>query len=74
MRVAEKTEPDDVTNRELRVLSRQRPIEARLRLRARVILLAAEGGRNKDSPSIMPWTGAKRHCGGSGSCKAAPTH
>ena len=48
MRVAEKIELDAVTERELRVLSRRRRVEARLQQRARVILLAAEGWQNKD--------------------------
>ena len=48
MRVAEKIELDDATDRELRVLSKRRRIEARLQQRARVILLAAEGWQNKD--------------------------
>ena len=48
MRVAEKIELDDATDRELRVLSKRRRIEARLQQRARVILLAAQGWQNKD--------------------------
>jgi len=48
MRVAEKIELDDATDRELRALSKRRRIEARLQQRARVILLAAEGWQNKD--------------------------
>jgi transposase len=48
MRVAEKIELDAVTERELRVLSRGRRVEARLQQRARVILLAAQGLQNKD--------------------------
>ena len=46
MRVAEKIELDDATERELRVLSKRRRIEARLQQRARVILLAAQGWQN----------------------------
>src|SRR5664280_2572549 len=48
MRVAEKIELDAATERELRVLSKRRRIEARLQQRARVILLAAQGWQNKD--------------------------
>ena len=48
MRVAEKIELDAVTERELRVLSKRRRVEARLQQRARVILLAARGLQNKD--------------------------
>ncbi|NDZ17707.1 hypothetical protein C7T35_32170 [Variovorax sp. WS11] len=48
MRVAETIELDSATERELRSLSKQRRIEARLQQRARVILLAAEGWQNKD--------------------------
>ena len=48
MRIAENIELDDATDRELRVLSKRRRIEARLQQRARVILLAAEGRQNKD--------------------------
>ena len=48
MRVAEKIELDVETERELRVLSKRRRIEARVQQRARVILLAAEGWQNKD--------------------------
>ena len=48
MRVAEKIELDAATERELRVLSKRRRIEARLQQRARVILLAAQGWHNKE--------------------------
>jgi transposase len=48
MRVAEKIELDAATERELRVLSKRRRIEARLQQRARVILLAAQGWQNKE--------------------------
>jgi transposase len=48
MRVAETIELDAAAERELRVLSKRRRIEARLQQRARVILLAAQGWQNKD--------------------------
>jgi transposase len=48
MRVAEKVELDAATNRELRLLSKRRRIEATLQQRARVILLAAQGWQNND--------------------------
>jgi transposase len=48
MRVAETIELDVTTERELRLLSKRRRIEARLQQRARVILLAAQGWQNKD--------------------------
>jgi transposase len=48
MRVAEKVELDATTERELRVLSKRRRIEARLQQRARMILLAAQGWQNKE--------------------------
>ena len=48
MRVAETIKLDAATERELRVLSKRRRIEARLQQRARVILLAAQGMQNKD--------------------------
>ena len=48
MRVAEKIELDAGIERELRVLSKRRRIEARLQQRARVILLAAQGWQNKE--------------------------
>jgi hypothetical protein len=48
MRVAETIELDVATERELRRLSKQRRIEARLQQRVRGILLAAEGWQNKD--------------------------
>ncbi len=48
MQVAETIELDGATERELRSLSKQRRIEARLQHRARVILLAAQGWQNED--------------------------
>ena len=48
MRVAKRIELDAATERELRVLSKRRRIEARLQQRACVILLAAQGWQNKD--------------------------
>jgi transposase len=48
MRVAEAINLDAQTERELRILSKRRRIEARLRQRAQVILLAAQGLQNKD--------------------------
>jgi len=48
MRVAEKVELDASTGRELRILAKRRRVQARVQQRARVILLAAEGWRNKD--------------------------
>ena len=48
MRVAKTIELDQHTQRELRVLSKRRRVEARLRQRALVILLAAKGMQNKD--------------------------
>lgn len=48
MRVAKKIELDAQAERELRSLSRGRRVEARVQQRARVILLAARGWRNKD--------------------------
>jgi transposase len=48
MRVAEAIKLDAATERELRLLSKQRRIEARLRQRALIILRAAEGLQNKD--------------------------
>ena len=48
MRVAEKIELDTSTDRQLRVLSKRRRVQARVQQRARLILLAAEGWRNKD--------------------------
>jgi DNA-binding NarL/FixJ family response regulator len=56
MRVAEKIELHDATDRELRVLSKRRRIEVRLQQRVRVILLAAEGWQNTDIASRLPWT------------------
>jgi transposase len=48
MRVAEAINLDAQTERELCILSKRRRIEARLRQRAQVILLAAQGLQNKD--------------------------
>jgi transposase len=48
MRVAEAINLDAQTERELRVLSKRGRIEARLRQRAQIILLAAQGWQNKD--------------------------
>lgn len=48
MRVAERIELDGATDRQLRILAKGRRVEARVKQRARVILLAAEGWRNKD--------------------------
>src|SRR5262245_15804275 len=48
MRVAEKIELDVQTERELRILSKRKRIEARLQQRARAILLASQGWQNKD--------------------------
>jgi transposase len=48
MRVAERIELDASTDRELRILAKRRRVQARVQQRARVILLAAEGWRNKD--------------------------
>jgi transposase len=48
MRVAETIELDEHTERELGVLARGRRVEARLRQRAHVVLLAAQGLQNKD--------------------------
>src|SRR6516165_12598749 len=48
MRVAEAIELDEHTERELRVLTRGRRVEARLQQRAQVVLLAAQGRQNKD--------------------------
>jgi transposase len=47
MRVAEKIELDAHAERELRILSKRRRVEARVQQRARVILLAAKGWQNK---------------------------
>ena len=43
MRIAKTIELDEATERELRVLSKRRRVEARLQRRARVVLLAWEG-------------------------------
>ncbi len=48
MRVAKTIELDEHTERELRVLTKRRTVEARLQQRALVVLLAAEGRQNKD--------------------------
>ena len=48
MRVAEKVELDAQAERELRILSKRRRVEARVQQRASVILLAAKGWQNKD--------------------------
>lgn len=48
VRVAKTIELDEHTERELRVLAKRRTVEARLQQRALVVLLAAEGGQNKD--------------------------
>jgi transposase len=47
MRVASKIELEAATERELRILSKRRRVEARVQQRARVILLAAKGAQNK---------------------------
>ena len=48
MRVADKIELDAQAERELRILSKRRRVEARVQQRAGVILLAAKGWQNKD--------------------------
>ncbi len=48
MRVAETIEVDAQVERELRILSKRRRVEARVQQRASVILLAAKGWQNKD--------------------------
>ena len=48
MRVADRIELDAQVERELRILSKRRRVEARVQQRASVILLAAEGWQNKD--------------------------
>ncbi len=48
MRVADRVKLDAHAERELRVLSKRRRVEARARQRASVILLAAKGWRNTD--------------------------
>lgn len=48
MRVAKTIELDEHTERELRVLTKRRTVQARLQQRALVVLLAAEGRQNKD--------------------------
>jgi hypothetical protein len=63
MRVAEKIELDAAIERELRVLSKRRRVEARLQKRARVILLAAQAGRTRTSPWRLRWIVVKWRCG-----------
>jgi transposase len=48
MRVADKIELNSQAERELRMLSQRRRVEARVQQRASVILLAAKGWQNKD--------------------------
>lgn len=48
MRIAEAINLDGETERELHILSRRRRVEARLRQRAQIVLLAAQGWQNKD--------------------------
>ncbi|HEX7481589.1 MAG TPA: IS630 family transposase, partial [Polyangiales bacterium] len=48
MRVAHKIVLDAQVERELRILSKRRRVEARVQQRASVILLAAKGAQNKD--------------------------
>lgn len=48
MRVADKIELDAQSERELRILSKRRRVEARVQQRASMILLAAKGWRNKN--------------------------
>jgi len=48
MRVADTFELDGQAERELRILSKRRRVEARVQQRASVILLAAKGWQNKD--------------------------
>lgn len=48
MRVADKIELDAQAERELRILSKRRRVEARVQQRASAILLAAQGWQNKD--------------------------
>jgi transposase len=48
MRVADKIELDPQSERELRILSKRRRVEARVQQRASMILLAAKGWRNKN--------------------------
>ena len=52
MRVAKMIELDEHTERELRVLSKRRRVEARLQQRALVVLLAAKGLQNKDIAGV----------------------
>ena len=48
MRVAKTIGLDEPTEQELRLLAKRRTVEARLQQLARVVLLTAEGWRNKD--------------------------
>ncbi|HWS75460.1 MAG TPA: hypothetical protein VN324_10005 [Quisquiliibacterium sp.] len=48
MRIAKTIELVEHTERELRMLTKRRRVEARLQQRALVILLAANGPQNKD--------------------------
>jgi transposase len=48
MRVADKVKLDAPAERELRIMSKRRRVQARVQQRARVILLAAQGWPNKD--------------------------
>jgi transposase len=48
MRVAKAIELDEQAERELRILSQRRRVEARVQQRARMILLAAKGWQNQD--------------------------
>ena len=63
MRVAKAITLDAETEQELRGLARQRRIEARLRQRAQLVLLAAEGWRTRRSLSKSASTGARSPCG-----------
>jgi transposase len=48
MRVADKIELDARVERELRILSKRRRVEARVQQRASIVLLAAKGWQNKE--------------------------
>jgi transposase len=48
MRVADKIELDAQVERELRILSKRRRVEARVQQRASIVLLAAKGWQNKE--------------------------
>jgi transposase len=48
MRVADKIELDAPVERELRILSKRRRVEARVQQRASIVLLAAKGWQNKE--------------------------